>query len=92
MANVSWIATIAALATPLSGSCWYTSRKITPEARNEIAIGMNTTSLNTVAHRIRSVSTANSRPMTVTTVGATTTQIAVLRTATRLSCPLKTPV
>ncbi|MFC7728028.1 hypothetical protein [Actinomadura keratinilytica] len=52
---------------------------------------MNTTILNTVAQRTRSVSTANSRPTMVTSVGATTTQIAVLRTATRLSCPWNTP-
>lgn len=46
---------------------------------------MNTTALNAVCHRIRSVSTANSSPSTVTTVGASTTQIALLRIAVRVA-------
>src|SRR3569833_1511025 len=84
-AKVSWTLVTTALATPIEGSCSYTKRKITPEARNETAIGMNTTILNAVDQRIRSVNTANIRPRIVPTVGATTTQIAVFRTATKLS-------
>ena len=45
-----------------------------PEASAEIAIGMNSTVLNTVAHRIRSVSTAKINPRIVISVGTTTIQ------------------
>jgi hypothetical protein len=43
---------------------------------------MNITSRNAVAHRIRSVSTASTSPIVVTSVGATRTQITLLRRAT----------
>lgn len=48
---------------------------MTPAASSETAIGMNTISLNAVAHLMRSVSTAKIRPSVVTRIGATTTQI-----------------
>ena len=70
-----------ALATPRLGSCSYTKRKMTPAARNEIAIGMKIATLNAVCQRTRSESTAKTRPMAVASIGATTTQIAVLRNA-----------
>lgn len=52
-----------------------------PDATSEIASGMNITSRNAVAHRIRSVSTASTSPIVVTSVGATRTQITLLRRA-----------
>ena len=57
---------------------------MTPEARKETAIGMKTTSLNAVAQRMRSVSTAKISPATVTTMGATTTHTTLLRSATNV--------
>lgn len=44
-------------------------------------MGMNSSSLNAVAQRIFSTRTASTRPSPVSSVGATTTQIALLRTA-----------
>lgn len=55
-----------------------------PAASIEIAIGMKTISLNAVPQRTRSVSTAKISPSAVTSAGATATQIAVFRTATRV--------
>lgn len=52
-----------------------------PAARKETAIGMNSRSLNAVAQRIFSTRTARTRPSPVSSVGATTTQMAVFRTA-----------
>ncbi len=52
---------------------------MTPAAISETAIGMNTISLNAVAHLIRSVSTAKIRPSVVTMIGATMTQMRLLR-------------
>lgn len=52
-----------------------------PAARKEIAIGMNISSLNAVFQRIFSVSTASTRPSPVSSAGANTTQIALLRMA-----------
>ncbi|MFC7105162.1 hypothetical protein ACFQQB_34810 [Nonomuraea rubra] len=52
---------------------------MTPAAMSETAIGMNTMSLNAVAHLMRSVSTAKIRPSVVTMIGATMTQIRLLR-------------
>lgn len=76
--------TQTALATPRSGASSYTSRKMIPAASMEIAIGMKTTSLNAVPHRMRSVSTAKIRPSAVETVGARTTQIRLFLTAVRI--------
>ncbi len=60
-------------------------RQITPVAKRLIAIGMNTTVLKAVDQRMRSVSTAKTRPMKVTRTGKTITQTALLRMATRIS-------
>jgi hypothetical protein len=46
-----------------------------------MAMGMNTATLNAVAHRIRSVITAKTRPSAVTTAGATNTQMMLFLTA-----------
>ena len=88
-ANVSCTPTHTALATPRSGSCSYTSRKMMPAASIEIAIGMKTSSLNAVPQRTRSVRTAKIRPSAVETVGATTTQIALFLTAVRMVSSVK---
>ena len=47
-----------ALTAPWLGSLMYITCQITPVAKSEIAIGMNTTVLNATAQRMRSVSTA----------------------------------
>ncbi len=52
-----------------------------PAARKDTAIGMNSSSLNAVAQRTFSTSTARISPRPVSSAGATTTQIVVLRTA-----------
>src|SRR5690606_3606163 len=83
-ANESCTATSAAFNSPRSGSSSYTSRKVTPAARNEIAMGMNRVRRNALTSRTRSVSTANMSPNAVTTVGATITQIALLVIARRV--------
>lgn len=88
--NVSCTATTTAFATPREGSCSYTSRKMMPAASIEMAIGMKMISLKAVPQRTRSVSTAKTRPSAVATVGATTTQIALLRTAVRMPWSVKT--
>ena len=49
----------------------YMTCQITPVANSEIAIGMKTTVLNATAQRMRSVSTAKTSPIAVTTAGAT---------------------
>ncbi len=87
--NMSWTLTATALATPRSGFCSYTSRKMMPAASIEIAIGMKTSSLNAVPQRMRSVSTANIRPSAVETAGATTTQTALFLTAVRMVSSVK---
>ena len=55
----------------------YITCQITPVAKSEIAIGMNTTALNATAQRMRSVSTAKTSPIAVTVAGATRIQIAL---------------
>ena len=45
------------------------NRQITPAAKSEIAIGMNTATLKPVAKRTRSRRTANTSPMAVTKAG-----------------------
>ncbi len=52
-------------------------RQVTPVANAEIAIGRKTTVLNATAQRTRSVRTANTRPIAVTSAGTTATQIAL---------------
>ena len=59
---------------PWLGSFSYMSRQITPAAKSEIAIGMNTAILNAVAKRTRSSSTANTSPSAVTNAGTTRIQ------------------
>ncbi len=56
-----------------------------PAARNDTAIGRKSTSLNAVAQRTFSVSTASISPSPVSRVGATTTQRALLRIALRVA-------
>ena len=75
---------IAALRAPLSGSCSYTSRQITPAANSEIAIGMKTTVLKTTDQRIRSVSTAKIRPIAVISAGTTAIHSALFSSAVRI--------
>ena len=55
----------------------YITCQITPVAKSEIAIGMKTIVLNATAQRMRSVSTAKTRPIAVTAAGATRIQIAL---------------
>ena len=52
-------------------------RQITPAANSEMAIGMKTAVLNATDQRMRSVSTAKTRPIAVTSAGTTATQIAL---------------
>ena len=67
----------AALSVPWLGSCVYMMCQITPAANSEIAIGMNTAVLKATDQRMRSVSTAKTRPMAVTSAGTTSTQMAL---------------
>jgi hypothetical protein len=50
-----------------------------------MAMGMKTTTLNAVVHRMRSDSTAKISPSAVTMLGAATTQIALFLTAVSVS-------
>ena len=68
---------IAALIVPWLGSCVYMMCQITPAANSEMAIGMNTAVLNATDQRMRSVRTAKTRPMAVTSAGTTSTQMAL---------------
>ena len=67
----------SALIAPWLGSCWYMIRHVTPVANADIAIGRKTTVLNATLQRTRSVSTAKTRPIAVTSAGTTATQIAL---------------
>ena len=58
-------------------------RQITPAANSEIAIGMKTTVLNATDQLTRSVSTAKTSPIAVTSAGTTATQIALFLIAVR---------
>ena len=76
---------------PGRGPVTYMIRHVTPAAKAEIAIGMNTTVLNATDQLTRSVSTANMSPSAVTSAGTTATQIAlfliaVTRTSFVKSC------
>ena len=79
--NSPLIAAIPALIAPRSGSCWYMIRQITPTANSEIASGMKTEILNAVAHTMRSVRTAKSKPTAVTAAGTIRTQRALFLSA-----------
>ena len=64
----------------------YITCQITPVAKSEIAIGMKTIVLNATAQRMRSVSTAKTRPIAVTVAGAMRIQMALFLIAvTRMS-------
>ena len=65
-------------------------RQITPAANSETAIGMKTTVRNASRQLTRSVSTAKTSPIAVTSAGTTATQIALFSIAFRmmLSCVL----
>ena len=65
----SCTAPIAALTAPCDGSFWYITCQITPAANSDTAIGMNTAVLNATDHAMRSVSTANTSPIAVTSRG-----------------------
>ena len=65
----------SALTAPRFGSCTYMIRQVTPVANAEIAIGRKTAVLNATDQRTRSVSTAKTSPIAVTTAGTTATQI-----------------
>ena len=56
-------------------------RQVTPAANAEIAIGMKTAVLNATDQLMRSMSTAKTSPMAVTSAGTTSTQIALFLTA-----------
>ena len=82
--NASWTVAMAALTAPRDGSCWYMIRQITPAAKSETAMGMKTAILNATAQRTRSVSTANTSPIAVTSAGTTATQMALFLIAVRV--------
>ena len=63
--------------------------QITPAAKSEIAIGMKTAVLNATAQRTRSVSTAKTSPIAVTSAGTTATQIALFSIAVRIDGVVK---
>src|SRR3954452_23735748 len=75
--TASWKTFSTALTVPSDGSSLSIRRQITPAANSEIAIGMNTTVLNAVDQRMRSVRTAKIRPIAVTKIGTTASQIAL---------------
>ena len=72
--TASFTTAIPALIVPWLGSFSYMRRQITPAAKSEIAIGMKTTTLNATEKRIRSRSTANTRPIAVTNAGTMRSQ------------------
>ena len=74
---------IPALIAPRSGSCWYMIRQVTPAAKADTAMGMNTTVLNATDQRTRSVRTAKMSPRAVTAAGTTATQMALFLIAWR---------
>ena len=74
---------------PWSGSFSYASRQITPAAKSEIAIGMNTTTLNATEKRMRSSSTANTSPIAVTNAGTIRIQRKLFRIAVTSVSSLK---
>ena len=81
MPNSPLTAAMPALIAPMSGSCWYMIRQITPTAKSEIASGMKTAILNAIDQRMRSVSTAKTRPTAVTAAGTIRTQRALFLSA-----------
>ena len=88
-ATLSWTDATTALSAPRDGSCWYMIRQITPAAKSETAIGMKTAILNATAQRMRSVSTAKTSPIAVTSAGTTATQIALFLIAVRVVSVVK---
>ena len=64
-------------------------RQITPAAKSEIAIGMKTTVLNASRQRTRSISTAKTSPIAVTSAGTTPTQIALFLIAVEIVVVVK---
>src|ERR687891_140279 len=88
--NVSLTLEKTALTAPRSGSCWYiAARQMTPAAKSEIAMGMNTTVLKATDQLIRSVMTAKMSPIAVTRAGTTPTQIALFLIAVTVFGSLK---
>ena len=75
--NMSWKTCTNALTVPSCGSWRSMIRQITPAAKSEIAIGMNTTVLNATAQDTFSVSTAKISPSAVIRAGTTATQMAL---------------
>ena len=76
---------IAALIMPVWGSLKKIDAHVSPAAVALKTRGMNTIVLNAVAHRIRSVSTANTSPKNVTKNGKTTTQTTLFFRETMIS-------
>jgi hypothetical protein len=64
-------------------------RQVTPAANAEIAIGMKTAVLNATAQPTRSVRTAKMRPITVTSIGTTASQMKLFFTAVRRTSLVK---
>ena len=74
-----------ALTTPTCGISSKIWVKTSDEAVTLKTIGRKMTVLKAVAQRMRSVSTASTRPIMVTTKGKTRTQMTLLRNAIRVS-------
>ncbi len=64
-------------------------RQITPAAKSDTAIGMKTAILNATAQRMRSVRTAKTSPIAVTSAGTTATQTALFLIAVRVVSVVK---
>ena len=64
-------------------------RQVTPAAKAEIAIGMKTAVLKATDQPMRSVRTAKTSPMAVTSAGTTSTQSALFLTAVRRTSLVK---
>ena len=80
---------ISALTAPCDGSFWYITCQITPAAKSDTAIGMKTAVLNATPQTIRSVSTAKTSPIAVTSAGTTATQSALFSIAVRIEGVVK---
>ncbi len=87
--NTSLAVCRAALTMPMCGSRSKTSRQIRADAVALNTMGMNRTVLNAVDQRMRSLSTANTRPRKVTMKGKTMTQMTLLRSPMRMSSVAK---
>jgi hypothetical protein len=64
-------------------------RQMTPEAKSEMAIGMNTMSLKATEKRTRSTRTAKIKPIAVTSAGTTPIQMALFLIAVTMKSLVK---